>query len=74
MKNRELNLTMLMDLYELTMANGIFTSDMKDNITYFDRDGMYCHPDEAERFAFFDKAVTEFMFTIAGRREGIFLY
>lgn len=36
MKNRELNLTMLMDLYELTMANGIFTSDMKDNITYFD--------------------------------------
>ena len=36
MKNRKMNLTMLMDLYELTMANGIFTSDMKDNITYFD--------------------------------------
>ena len=34
-----------------------------DNITYFDRDGMYCHPDEAERFAFFDKAVTEFIKT-----------
>ncbi len=32
-----------------------------DNIHYFDRDGMYCHPDEAERFAFFDKAVTEFI-------------
>lgn len=32
-----------------------------DNITYFDRDGMYCHPDEAERFAFFDKAVTLFI-------------
>ena len=32
-----------------------------DNITYFDRDGMYCHPDEAERYAFFDKAVTEFI-------------
>ena len=32
----ERNLTMLVDFYELTMANGIFTSDMKDNITYFD--------------------------------------
>lgn len=32
-----------------------------DNITYFDRDGMYCHNDEAERFAFFDKAVCEFI-------------
>ena len=28
-----------------------------DSAYYFDRDGMYCHPDEAERFAFFDKAV-----------------
>ena len=27
------NLTMLMDLYELTMANGIFYSDQRD-ITY----------------------------------------
>ncbi len=36
MENRKMNLTMLMDLYELTMANGIFTSDMRDNITYFD--------------------------------------
>ena len=36
MKRSKMNLTMLMDLYELTMANGIFTSDMKDNITYFD--------------------------------------
>lgn len=32
-----------------------------DNIRYFDRDGLYCHPDEAERFAFFDKAVVEFI-------------
>lgn len=31
-----------------------------DNAHYFDRDGMYCHPDEAERFAFFDKAVAKF--------------
>ena len=30
------NLTMLMDLYEMTMANGIFKSDMKDKIAYFD--------------------------------------
>ncbi len=36
MENNKLNLTMIMDLYELTMANGIFDSDMRDNITYFD--------------------------------------
>ena len=30
-----------------------------DNAYYFDRDGMYCHADEAERFAFFDKAVAK---------------
>ena len=30
------NLTMLMDLYELTMANGIWKSKYKDTITYFD--------------------------------------
>lgn len=30
-----------------------------DNAYYFDRDGIYCHPDEAERFAFFDKAVAK---------------
>jgi len=35
MKNK-FNLTMLMDLYELTMANGVFTSDMRDTVTYFD--------------------------------------
>lgn len=34
MDNR--NLTMLMDLYEMTMANGIMQSDMRDTITYFD--------------------------------------
>ncbi len=36
MRKNQLNLTMLMDLYELTMANGVFTSDMRDNVTYFD--------------------------------------
>lgn len=30
------DLTMLMDLYELTMANGIYTSEMRDTIAYFD--------------------------------------
>lgn len=37
------------------------TTYFVDNIRYFDRDGLYCHPDEAERFAFFDKAVVEFI-------------
>ena len=36
MGNSSLNHTMIMDLYELTMANGVFGSDMKDTITYFD--------------------------------------
>ena len=36
MENKKLNLTMIMDMYELTMSNGIFTSDMRDKITYFD--------------------------------------
>lgn len=30
------NLTMLMDLYELTMANGIYYSDKRDTVCYFD--------------------------------------
>ena len=30
------DLSMLMDLYELTMSNGIWQSDMRDKITYFD--------------------------------------
>lgn len=36
MQNKEINLTMIMDLYELTMSNGIFTSEMRDTVTYFD--------------------------------------
>ncbi len=32
-----------------------------DNYHYFDRDGMYCHYDEAERFAFFSRAVLEML-------------
>ncbi len=36
MHNKELNLTMIMDLYELTMSNGVFDSDMRHTITYFD--------------------------------------
>ncbi|MBR7071275.1 MAG: nicotinate phosphoribosyltransferase [Clostridia bacterium] len=30
------NLTMLMDLYELTMANGVFETDWRNTIAYFD--------------------------------------
>ncbi|MBQ6816100.1 MAG: nicotinate phosphoribosyltransferase [Clostridia bacterium] len=36
MKKDIKDLTMIMDLYEMTMANGILNSDMKDTITYFD--------------------------------------
>ena len=32
----KLNLTMLTDYYEITMANGYFTADMSDEIAYFD--------------------------------------
>ena len=32
----KLNLSMLTDFYELTMANGYFEADMKDDIAYFD--------------------------------------
>ena len=34
--NNKLNLTMLCDFYELTMANGYFENGYKDRITYFD--------------------------------------
>ena len=36
MENKKLNLTMIMDMYELTMSNGIWDSEMRDTITYFD--------------------------------------
>ena len=36
MENKNLNLTMLMDLYEMTMSNGVFQSNMRDTVTYFD--------------------------------------
>lgn len=36
MKIDNRNLTMIMDLYELTMANGIFEGELKDTTTYFD--------------------------------------
>ncbi len=32
-----------------------------DNYHYYDREGLYCHYDEAERFAFFSKAVLEML-------------
>ena len=36
MKIDNRNLTMIMDLYELTMAKGYFENGMKDQIVYFD--------------------------------------
>ena len=33
MQNKDINLTMIMDLYELTMSNGIFENDMRDTVT-----------------------------------------
>ena len=36
MNNNQKNLTMIMDLYELTMSNGIFDSEMRDETVYFD--------------------------------------
>ena len=36
MKMDNRNLTMLMDLYELTMSNGIWNSELRDTVTYFD--------------------------------------
>ena len=34
--DNKLNLTMLTDFYELTMANGYFQNGFKDTIAYFD--------------------------------------
>ena len=34
--NDKLNLTMLCDFYELTMAQGYFSKGYRDRITYFD--------------------------------------
>ena len=36
MNNTQKNLTMIMDRYELTMSNGIFDSEMRDETVYFD--------------------------------------
>ena len=33
---KDLNLTMLTDFYEITMANGYFQTGMADDIAYFD--------------------------------------
>ena len=40
--------------------NGV-TYYFLDNEYYFKRDGLYGHYDDGERFAFFDRAVIEFM-------------
>ena len=44
--------------HEQTIEDKKLVTYFVDNAYYFDREGMYCHADEAERFAFFDKAVS----------------
>ena len=42
--NKKLNLTMLTDFYEITMAHGYFQSDMADDIAYFaEKEGLSAH-------------------------------
>lgn len=36
LSNDHINLTMLTDFYEITMANGYFANGFKDTIGYFD--------------------------------------
>ena len=36
LSNDHINLTMLTDFYEITMATGYFTNGFKDTIGYFD--------------------------------------
>lgn len=49
LSNDHINLTMLTDFYEITMANGYFTNGFKDTIGYFDmffrecRTAAVCH-------------------------------
>ena len=35
-RKEKLNLSMLFDFYEMTMANGYFRQGLQDRITYFD--------------------------------------
>lgn len=38
----KMNLTMLTDFYEITMANGYFEHGLKDKIAYFDMFSVKC--------------------------------
>lgn len=42
LSNDHINLTMLTDFYEITMANGYFTNGFKDTIGYFDMFSAEC--------------------------------
>jgi len=57
MKNNNENV--IVRKHEQKVEDKTLTTYFIDNAFYFDRDGMYCYPDEAERFAFFDKAVSK---------------
>jgi starch synthase len=49
--------TCIVRMHEQKVNNKILKTYFIDSQYYFDRPGMYCHFDEGERFAFFDKAV-----------------
>jgi starch synthase len=51
------NESCIVRMHEKKVDNKILRTYFIDSLYYFDRPGMYCHFDEAERFAFFDKAV-----------------
>ena len=51
------NMDVIIRKHEQRIGDKTLTTLFVDNAYYFGRKGMYCHPDEAERFAFFDKAV-----------------
>lgn len=51
------NMNVIIRKHEQKVEDKKLTTLFVDNAYYFGRNGMYCHPDEAERFAFFDKAV-----------------
>jgi starch synthase len=51
--------TCIVRFHKQKVGNRNLTTYFIDNYYYFDRPGMYCHFDEGERFAFFDRAIFE---------------
>jgi len=53
--------TCILREHEMSLENTKVKVYFTDNYQYFDREHMYCYFDEAERFAFFAKAVLEML-------------